>query len=259
MREIAERACFAVCLGLGRLLRSVRYSKVRIVSQNVRKHRVRVAPLLIWLSGPIFRMLGSGVRVLPQRAWEEREEHIYRALRGTSIEVDSEGTLVLPRLPGRTLAAWLEDRALEESVRARAIELAVVALAEFHRLGFTHGDAMAENVLIDLESGVARWFDFETVHDARRPMVWRRADDLRALLATCVVRTLAEKHAAAVRLIADTYGDDDVVRLVAQSFTSVWQRPLAFHLAQAGLSFDGFREIGRLLSERQAKTDLISR
>ena len=44
----------------------------------------------------------------------------------------------------------LEDPALEESVRKTAIERAVIALAEFHRLGFTHGDAMAENVLIDL-------------------------------------------------------------------------------------------------------------
>ena len=44
----------------------------------------------------------------------------------------------------------------------------------------THADAMAENVLIDLEGGVAHWFDFETVHDTGRPLVWRRADDVRA-------------------------------------------------------------------------------
>ena len=63
---------------------------------------------------------------------------------------------------GETLATLLEDPELEESVRKRAIELAVVALAEFHHLGFTHGDAMAENVMVDLEAGVAHWFDFET-------------------------------------------------------------------------------------------------
>ena len=56
--------------------------------------------------------------------------------------------------------------------------------------GFTHGDAMAENVMVDLEAGVAHWFDFETIHDSRRPMAWRRADDVRALLVTCLVRTV---------------------------------------------------------------------
>ena len=50
-------------------------------------------------------------------------------------------------------------------------------------------DAMAENVLVDLDAGVARWFDFETVHEASRPQIWRRADDVRALLATCLLRT----------------------------------------------------------------------
>ena len=124
------------------------------------------------------------------------------------IRIDADGTLVLPRLAGETLATLLEDPALDESVQRRAIELAVVALAELHRLGFTHGDAMAENVMVDLDAGVAHWFDFETVHDAGRPMAWRRADDVRALLATCLVRTAPERLAETLRLILDVYADD---------------------------------------------------
>ncbi len=115
---------------------------------QVRKSRLFYAPLLIWLGGPLVRILDTGVRVLRQRDWEEREQRIYQSLRGTSIRIDADGTLVLPCLAGETLATLLEDPALEESVRKTAIERAVVALAEFHRLGFTHGDAMAENVLI---------------------------------------------------------------------------------------------------------------
>ncbi len=199
MRELAERAYFLLCLALGRLLRSGRYSKARIVDQDgerqVRKHRLFYAPLLVWMGGPLVRILDTGVRVLPQRDWEERERRIYRSLRGTSIRIDADGTLVLPCLAGETLATLLEDPELEESVRKRAIERAVVALAEFHHLGFTHGDAMAENVLVDLEAGVAHWFDFETIHDSSRPMAWRRADDVRALLVTCLVRTVPEKRA----------------------------------------------------------------
>ena len=256
MRELAERAYFLLCLALGRLLRSGRYSKTRIVDEDgepqVRKHRFFYAPLLVWMGGPLVRILDTGVRVLPQRDWEERERRIYRSLRGTSIRIDADGMLVLPCLAGETLATLLEDPELEESVRKRAIELAVVALAEFHRLGFTHGDAMAENVMIDLEAGVAHWFDFETIHDSSRPMAWRRADDVRALLVTCLLRTAPEEFAETLQLILDVYADEEVTRLLATSFTSVFRRPLTFHLAQAGLSFQCFREIARLLTPGRA-------
>ncbi|MCA1559289.1 MAG: hypothetical protein LC804_03095 [Acidobacteria bacterium] len=246
MRELAERAYFELCLVFGRLLRSARYSKAGIVHQDgerqVRKHRLSYAPLLVWMSDPLARILETGVRVLPQRDWEERERRVYGSLYGTSIRIDVDGTLVLPCLTGETLATLLEDPQLEESVRKRAIELAVVALAEFHHLGFTHGDTMAENVLIDLESGVAHWFDFETIHDSSRPIAWRHADDVRALLVTCLVRTVPGKRAETLEFILDVYADEDVTRVLGTSFTSVLRRPLTFHLAQAGLSFQCFRE-----------------
>ena len=295
MRALAERACFLMCLALGRLLRSARYSRARIVDQDgdpstlrepqgrpersrgttssgssragsrdelqVRKHRVFYAPLLVWMGNVLLGILDTGVRVLPQREWEERERRVYRSLRGTSIRIEADGTLVLPCLAGETLATLLVDPELEESVRKRAIERAVVALAELHHLGFTHGDAMAENVLVDLEAGVAYWVDFETIHDMNRPLAWRRADDLRALLVTCLVRTVPEEVAETLQLVLDVYEDlwrrsckaakaDEVTPLLAASFSSALRRPLAFHLAQAGLSLQGFREIARLLNAR---------
>jgi hypothetical protein len=254
VRELVERAYFVLCLALGRLLRSGRYAKARIVYQDgelrVRKHRLFYAPLLVWLGDPLVRILDTGVRVLPQRDWEERERWVYKSLRGTSIRIDPDGVLVLPCLAGKMLAALLDDPQLEESDRKRSIELAVAALAEFHHLGFTHGDAMAENVMVELESGVAHWFDFETIHDTVRPMAWRRADDLRALLVTCLVRTVPEKRAETLQLIFDVYANEGVTRILAPSFTSVLRRPLTFHLAQAGLSFQCFQEIARLLRNR---------
>ena len=254
MRELVDGAYFLLCRALGRLLRSARYSKARIVQQGdvcqVRKHRVVYAPVLLGLGGLLIRILDTGVRILPQREWEERERSIYRSLYDASIRTDGAGVLVLPCLAGETLATLLEAPTLEESVRKSAIERAVVALAEFHRLGFTHGDAMAENVMIDLAGGAARWFDFETVHDSRRPLAWRRADDVRALLATCLVRALPEKRAETLEIILDAYADDDVVRIVGTSFTSVLRRPLMFHLAQAPMSLRAIREIDRSIRER---------
>jgi hypothetical protein len=254
VREPAERACFAVCLVLGRLLRSARYSTIRFVSHDgelrVHKQRRWHAPLLVWLGGPLARALNIGVRVLPQRDWEERERLIYGTMRAMPVWIDAGRTLVLPRLPGATLASILEDRAIAEPMRNDAIAAAVVALAEFHRRGFTHGDAMAENVLVDLDAGTAHWFDFETVHDARRPMAWRRADDLRALLATCLIRTAPDRCAETLRLVLDLHADDEVARLLVATFTSMWRRPLIFHLAQAGLSYHRFSEIESLLTAR---------
>jgi hypothetical protein len=209
---------------------------------------------LIWLSTPLVKILDIGLRILPQREWEERERSLYRSLYDASIRINVDGTLILPCLGGKTLAGLLEDPQLEESARKRAITCAVAALAEFHRLGFTHGDAMSENVLVELDAGVAHWFDFETIHDASRPVAWRRADDLRALLVTCMVRTVAEKRAGTLEFILDVYADDAVVRVLATSFRTVWQRSLTFHLAQAGLSLRCFREIDSLLREHLATT-----
>ena len=81
-------------------------------------------------------------------------------------------------------------------------------------------------------AGVARWFDFETIHEANRPLAWRRADDLRALLVTCLVRTAPEKRVETLEFILDVYADEDVTRVLATSFTSVWRRSLTLHLLQ---------------------------
>ena len=130
---------------------------------------------------------------------------------------------------------------------------AIAALVELHRQGLTDADAMAENVLIDRNAGVARWFDFETIHDASRPVAWRQADDVRALLVTCLARTVPEKRAGILQVILEVYADDEVTRLLTASFNSVFRRSLSFHLAQAALSFRSFREVARLLETIRAR------
>lgn len=258
-----DRAWFALSLTLGRLLRAGRYARTQLTGHDgelqVRKQRTFYAPLLISLGDPLMWFLGTGVRVLPQREWEDRERLLYGRLYGRPVGIERDGTLLLPPLAGETLATLLERPTLTEPERIRAMEIAAFALARFHAQGFTHGDAMAENVMVDVEAGVARWFDFETVHQNGRSIAWRRADDVRALLATCLLRTAPGKMAETLGRILDVYGDDDVTRLLAGSFTSVLHRALIFHLGQAALSFAAFREIGRLLGERQLATRTGSR
>jgi hypothetical protein len=104
-----------------------------------------------------------------------------------------------------------------------------------------------------LEAETAHWFDFETIHDSSRPEAWRRADDVRALLVTCLVRTVPARLPETLDRILDAYPDQGTSRLLSASFASVWRRPLTFHLAQAPLSYQCFREIGRLLRGHRAQ------
>jgi len=251
------RAYFEPCLLLGKLLRDARYSTTRILDNagtlEVRKRRAPYAPILVALGDPLGWALDTGVVVLPQRDWQERERVLYTALYGKAVRVESDGALILPYLPGHTLAALLEDATVGSADRTRAIQLAVAALAEFHAKGFTHGDAMAENVLVDLEIEVARWFDFETVHETSRGDTWRRADDVRALLATCLLRTPLTDFAKTLGRVLDDYGDNTIVPDVATSFSSMTRRALIFHLGQAPLSYESFQDTGRLLSRRLAQ------
>jgi tRNA A-37 threonylcarbamoyl transferase component Bud32 len=265
VRELPERAYFLMCFAFGRLLRAARYSNARTVDANggcsVHKSRVCYAPFIISIGNLLLKILDTGVQVLQRRDWEERERQVYQSLYGTAITIDANGVIVMPLLAGRTLANLLEDPSVDQSHRKMAIERATTALAEFHNLGLTHGDAMAENVLVDRTAGVANWFDFETIHDSSRPMIWRRADDVRALLFTCLVRTLHEQRAEALEFILDIYRDrsrriygaatrDEVSCVVAANFTSVWRRSLTFHLAQAGMSFRCCQDIAELLGRR---------
>jgi serine/threonine protein kinase len=248
-----ERCYYAACLRVGRVLRAGRYSDVRFAREDgrseVRKRRRVYAPLLVSMSRPVFRVLGTGMRVLPQQAWLDRERELYGRLQRASVRIEH-ATLVLPVLPGATLSDLLADPSLSRAERTMAIVLAGRSLAELHRMEITHGDAMAENVLVDLAGGAAHWFDFETVHDDDRPRAWRRADDLRAFVATSIVRTPEDAIEWTLTALIDGYRDDAAWIRLAGHFASVLRRPLAFHLGQAPLTAARYRAIARLLTHR---------
>ena len=121
MRDLAERAWFGACLALGRLLRASGYSETRIVRRGaaaeVLKRRRFYAPVLIRLGDVLMKILGTSVRILPQREWEENERLLYDILYGAPIHIRTGGALVLPWLPGKTLATLLEDRGVDGASR----------------------------------------------------------------------------------------------------------------------------------------------
>ena len=251
VRRRVERLWFQVSLTIGRALRGGRYSRVEVVErdgvQAVRKRRVKLAPLLVWVAGGLYRMLNTGVCILPQRSWEARERELHAALYQSVVVVEDDGTLVLPSLRGRILAQLLADPRVNGATRLRAVELAVLALAQLHARGFTHADAMAENVMIDLEYGTASWFDFENAHDPSRTPNWRRADDLRTLLSSCLLHAPERERPGLFRLILQCYPNIDVTRLLPNALKS-HARALPLHLGQAPLSYNGFEELMKLLN-----------
>ena len=253
--ELAARAYFVLCVALGRLLRSGTYSTTPDRrggrERQVRKSRVvlRAPPGLAgWAAAqdPRYRRAGppaaglGGAGAPASTGASAARRFGSRPTGRSSCRASLE----------RRWRRLLEDPELDESVRKTAIERAVVALAEFHRAGFTHGDAMAENVLVDLEPASP------TGSTSRRCMirVARSPGDVPTTCGHCSPRASSghrpEKRAETLQLILDVYADEGVTRVLAASFTSVLRRPLTFHLAQAGLSLRCFREIGRLLRER---------
>lgn len=248
-----ERTWFGLCLLAGGLLRSARYARTEVVSCDgepvVHKQRRFYAHLLIGLGNLLGRLLGTGVRVLPYRQWVMRERELMAVLYGAPVRWEDNGSMTLPFLPGITLAALLEDADTAPSERRRGIVLATSALARLHDSGYTHADAMAENVMIDLDGGAAHWFDFETIHEPDRPADWRRGDDLRALIATCLLRANEHDRGPELREILEAYPYREPVQYAATAFASALQRSLPLHLGQAPLSLDAFRQIHALLRD----------
>ena len=89
LRAFAARAYFALCRVLGRMLRSARYSTVRIVPEDgrslVRKRRRFYASVLIWLSVPLIRVLNGGVQ--REIAVMEKIATLKHLLHGTNADI----------------------------------------------------------------------------------------------------------------------------------------------------------------------------
>jgi hypothetical protein len=201
----------------------------------------------------INRALAGRMVLLPHAAWLAYEPAIYRAVYGIELQVQARA-LRFPRLPGRRLDLVLADPTIATPARLRALQRALQSLLELHATQVTvptrpscavrHADACIRNVLVDEQSDMAAWIDFETVHASNWSDLERRADDLRAfassaaaLLPPAQTRSLAEMlaHAADVQLLGAL-----VERLAAQI-----DHPHPFYLAQTGA---GPRTLARLVA-----------
>lgn len=229
-----------------KILAGVKLNRVTRVVEDGRayylKRRCWYAPALIAGAGAL---LAPHFSVLPERAWLAWEPGIYRLVYGCDVPLASAGQLRLPELPGAVLAEVLRAANSPLEAKLRALAAAVAALRSLHGLWvrfpgggagrFSHADATAHNVIYDPSYGAARWFDFETIHDQRRPQAWRHADDLRALAYSAAACLHEHELAAAARSIVSTYADRSV--LLALRGMIGRSRHDMFRLAQADIGY----------------------
>jgi len=156
-------------------------------SRVICKRRIWGGQWLIW-GTKIFRQ--APFIVLPEREWLAWEPQMYRHF--YSLEVRQFGRmLVLPTLPGIVLADYWRAEP-DPQAQLQAFAAAVLALYQLHqhmiRLPggstntlYSHADATCHNVLYDVATDQAIWFDFETVHPAHLATTMRHAHDVQVL------------------------------------------------------------------------------
>ncbi len=210
---------------------------------TIAKRRRWFGPLLIGPGNLYLRLLGSGVRILPDAEWRARERSLHRALHGIELGTSPRGWLILPRWPGIVLADLARNRLDPGQSRLRGLDAASRAVRDLHRAELpradggcgrlSHGDATLRNVLFDPGTGVARWFDFDTAHDPGLAPAWRHGDDLRALIYSAVESFADVPVALLLRTVQDAYTDpgpwEQLRDWLAQG--ALHRSPL--HLAQA--------------------------
>ncbi len=160
-------------------------------------------------------------------------------------------------MPGRQLAALL--LAPEASIREKmdGLTWAADGLRRLHgcdiirstaTIPLSHGDATVQNVLVDQATQRVYWIDFDTRHDLRTTVVWRQADDLRALCFSAASVLPAEHHHDAVAVILSGYGRQEIVRMLQTWSRQAWLSRDLYHRAQAALGVDCHTEVQALLA-----------
>jgi len=242
---------------LGLLMRHVKACRTRRQADAGQFIRARTwyAACLIPPGNWYLTWLSTGVSILPTRRWLDWECRMHAEL-SPLLAQRAGRRLVLPRIAGESLADILSSPTPDPLHKDRAVRLAAAALVRTHRhhvlwpdgvtRPFSHGDATARNVLCDVAGGRATWIDFETLHDPRRTVAWRQADDLRALIWSAAESIGSGAYEALCTAILDSVSAAAVLHELARVAAS--GRPNVYHLAQGALSPTLHRRLCRILA-----------
>lgn len=218
------------------------------------KRRTRWSAVLIPPGNAYLRFQGALSAALPRSPWLEWELAVGHALERRVCVLNDQRGLQFDEYPGISLAELLRsDVPVREKLEA--IEWAASALRTLHQTRISacglvdwplsHGDATSRNVIIDHVSRTATWIDFDTRHHPGLAAAIRHADDLRALLWSCLCDLDSNAVADGITATFNGYADASIEGSVkALTMTAC---PTVFQLAQAPLSNERFAALQRHL------------
>ena len=265
----ARRALFQITALYGRGLYALKLGRVRRVERQGQlfyiKTRRGYSAALVGVGNAILKLCRSELLGLGERDWLAWEQAMARLawpdevakcvrVRGRSLEC--------PALPGEPLSEILRSNRSPKA-RMNAVRLTVHELLQLQRLEvrfpdgglrlWSHGDAHAKNVIVDLKRQGASWFDFETIHEAWCSPEWRQADDLRALAYSCAACCSPCEHAELARAVVAAIPCPRLRAELGRQSRRLGRRARAFHLAQAPLGWDAHQSFGRALQAALAE------
>lgn len=237
---------------LGMLLSLIRLHRVQFTSRGgvefVHKRRTLSAQLIIPLGNLFLKITGSPIVVLPLDRWLEWERAVETATRRNLVSMDlvAKGTgLLCRRIPGTSLTRVLADgdRSLEQKVDAISWSLASLRMLHTNvadwghgiHQSISHGDATANNVIVDINTRTACWIDFDTRHQPNVPELDRRTDDLRCLIYSAAVHLPSASFPGLADILIAAQFDEAIVRYFRQRLANKWIHLTAAQLAQAPL------------------------
>ncbi|HEY0073373.1 MAG TPA: hypothetical protein VGB77_04665 [Abditibacteriaceae bacterium] len=240
---------------LGRAMYLMKLGRVRRMrwrGQIVwRKRRHFYAPLIVRVGNALSRWLNCGVYGLSQEEWLVWEMTL-APLCGDGQTRRCGRHLLSRPMPGASLRELLPQKKIDEALRAALIEL-----QRLHKMQVTfpcgtfalwsHGDAHAGNVFYDDGSKRAQWFDFESVHDLRRPSAQRHADDLQTLLFSAAVYLPERNWAQMIGLAREVYVDSEVWREMDNNLRCLEKFPDIVHLGHVHLDREAHAKFLTLL------------
>jgi hypothetical protein len=237
---------------LGLMLSMVRLHRVEFVSVDgdevVRKRRKRFAHLIIPPGNLFLKITGSPVIVLPLTPWLEWEHAVETSTRRSLLSMDpfESGTALCFRpVPGTSLRQVLAAGDFSTKQKSDAIRWSLASLRMLHesvadwgngvRQSISHGDATANNVIVDFNKKTACWVDFDTRHQPHISEADRRTDDLRALIYSSAVYLPASSFPDLADILIAAQLNAAIVRHFRQRLTNEWIDLTAAQLAQAPL------------------------
>jgi hypothetical protein len=240
---------------LGRVLSMIRLHRLERLSIDgvdvVRKRRRCFAHLIIPLGNAFLKFNGSFIVALPTKHWLEWERAIENSTQRNLVlespleSIAGNSNLYCRSVPGVSLRQLLSDPRCSQEQKSDAIRWSLAALHFLHqvdadwgqgiRQSISHGDATANNVIVDLNSCSACWIDFDTRHLPNVTEDDRRTDDLCSLIYSAAAHLPVSFFSQLADILIREETDTATLTRFRQRLTNEWVHLTTFQLAQAPL------------------------